>query len=449
MSTGRGGATRAAILDRPRSRAPHQATLNGAQSGGNDGAPPLTERYRHLDVIEKAIRDAFEKGDPGNRDFRVKVYRSAFTALDRALEGNAGVSPDAAATRREKLRMAITEIESEFVAAKDDNVILDAAEGVAAEDPAVETGFAHPPLQSALDVTTPEVTVSEPLVRSEARPAAGNSDRGRTEPPPVDMGHAASPYSVRSPSVVPEPRLDAKDNAAANAAYEIETGPDNQPPPPLRRRSSGGRLGRLLASVIVLAVLAAIVYGLWWALASNPFEPPAQRARDHPPATIDGRPEQAGVGQVQSSGASQLTIDVFVPTDLSTVAAAAGATANVKQGDEGKFLQIRSGASGAGVSFQIGAGIMQRIAGKRAVFDIVASSDGGDKTQMAVTCDFGGLGNCDRRRYEVGRDRNDYLLEVELPDGSSGRPGRIAINPDLNNTGKAADIYAIRVSIPK
>ncbi|MBE0694266.1 MAG: hypothetical protein IH590_14345, partial [Aquamicrobium sp.] len=71
-----------------------------------------------MDSIEKAIRTAFAKGDPTDRAFREKVYRSAFGALDRALETNPNMTQAVAARRRETLLAAITVIETEFVPAR-------------------------------------------------------------------------------------------------------------------------------------------------------------------------------------------------------------------------------------------------------------------------------------------------------------------------------------------
>ncbi|TIT51293.1 MAG: hypothetical protein E5W72_11680, partial [Mesorhizobium sp.] len=50
----------------------------------HDNVTVRAERSR-LDAIEKAIRNAFEKGNAEDRTFRERVYRSAFAALDRAL----------------------------------------------------------------------------------------------------------------------------------------------------------------------------------------------------------------------------------------------------------------------------------------------------------------------------------------------------------------------------
>ena len=70
-----------------------------------------------MDVIETAIRNAFEKGDASDRAFRERVYRSAFAALERALKANPNVTVETAINRRKNLQAKIVEIESEFVPA--------------------------------------------------------------------------------------------------------------------------------------------------------------------------------------------------------------------------------------------------------------------------------------------------------------------------------------------
>ena len=70
-----------------------------------------------MDAIEKAIRNALEKGDAEDRAFREKVYRSAFAALERALQANPSVTVETAIRRRKGLQAKITEIEAEFLPA--------------------------------------------------------------------------------------------------------------------------------------------------------------------------------------------------------------------------------------------------------------------------------------------------------------------------------------------
>ncbi len=81
------------------------------------------------------------------------------------------------------------------------------------------------------------------------------------------------------------------------------------------------------------------------------------------------------------------------------------------------------------------------------MFDIVARAEEGKPTQMSVACNFGELGDCGRKRYEVATAPGDYLFEVELPDVQPGAGGTIAINTDVGDTGKAIDIFEIKVSL--
>ena len=78
-----------------------------------------------LDAIEKAIRNALEKGNAEDRVFRERVYRSAFAALDRVLQANPNVTVEMAIKRRKAVQAKITEIESEFLPAVPDVAALD------------------------------------------------------------------------------------------------------------------------------------------------------------------------------------------------------------------------------------------------------------------------------------------------------------------------------------
>jgi hypothetical protein len=63
-----------------------------------------------------------------------------------------------------------------------------------------------------------------------------------------------------------------------------------------------------------------------------------------------------------------------------------------------------------------------------------------------VTCNFGDLGDCGRKRYAVGHERAEFLFELQVPAGKPGAAGTIAVNSDVSNQGKAVDLFEIRVS---
>src|SRR5690606_16731821 len=115
----------------------------------------------------------------------------------------------------------------------------------------------------------------------------------------------------------------------------------------------------------------------------------------NPPATIESEdftpqeePSPVPPGQAD---ADRDWITVFSPADAAQVNAPAGTGAEVMEDDTGSFLRIRSGDSGSAIIFDIGQGVLERLAGARATFDIVARVGDGQQTEMSVACNFGEL----------------------------------------------------------
>jgi hypothetical protein len=197
-------------------------------------------------------------------------------------------------------------------------------------------------------------------------------------------------------------------------------------------------------------LLGAAGGGLWWATKSGLLKAPAQV--ETAPSTAEGgdnTPSNGVQGLATPGEADQARawITVFTPSDPTLVSAPSDAKAEVMQDDTGSFLRIRSGASGAAVSFDVGQGVLEKLAGKHAVFDILARSEEGKETQMSLDCNFGDMGDCGRKRYAVGHERNEYLFDVQFPDKQPNAAGSIAINSDFDKQGKSVDIYEIRVSV--
>ncbi|MEO3386385.1 hypothetical protein [Mesorhizobium sp. CAU 1741] len=331
-----------------------------------------------MDAFEKAIRSAFDKGDPSRRDFREKVYRSAFAALERALEASPNATQAAAAQRRQALSAKISEIEAEFL-------------------PAVPAVDAAPQQQrpTAAEIEMPSVSRED---RARAAPVQGALD-DEIEPP------SYGEYAPRS------------------------------------------RRGRSLTAIIVtVAVLAIAGLGAWWALApsapqSETAAVPPLDSEDFAPDEPTGQPRMVVPGQDLGDW-----INVFDPTDASTVTAPGDSSAELSNENGEPFIRISSGASGSPVLFDVGQGVLEQIAGRRAVFNVVAQTEDGQETQISVDCSLAELGDCGRKRYAVGSTREEFLFEIDLPEVDPGAGGTIAINPDVEGGGKVVDIYAIRVS---
>ncbi len=365
-----------------------------------------------MDPIEKAIRNALEKGNAEDRAFREKVYRSAFAALERATQAQPNLTVEVAINRRKNLQAKITSIESEY---------LPALPAEPEDAPAVSVSPEQAP-DSAPAVETPAVIRNS---QSAAAPSVQLDTEGTRQPPAAaasptfDIG--AGPQPLAGSEVAPD-RNDAR-------AQE-------------RRRP-------FAAMFVAVTLFAAAAIGGWWAYEMGLFKLPA--APRTPPQIIesedfDPEREAATPGQ-PGNDALRNWVTVFSPDDPSAVNAPTGATAEVSEDESGSFLRIRSGPTGAAVVFDVGEGILEQIAGKKAVFDIVARAEQDKPTQISISCDFGELGDCGRKRYAIGFERAEYLFDVELPAKNPGAGGSIAINSDFANEGKSVDIYQIRVSV--
>lgn len=398
-----------------------------------------------MDAIEKAIRNAFEKGNAEDRTFRERVYRSAFAALDRALQANPGVTVEVAIKRRKAVQAKITEIESEFLPAVPDvgPPTNDDAAAPAAEQPAdseVEADAeaeadTEPDVEAdAGPAPSPDVVVDGPV-----EPRASDAPRSRVLPVVPDIMPEAVSADV--------PEIDMS-SPASTGVDDTEVMPDRD-----ERRVRGPRLP-LTAIFLGVTLLAAAGIGLYFAAQTGVFKSAAQldTAPPQTPPTVeddDFTPPSDTVSPLNPGGADEDRdwINVFSPSDPALVSAPSDAKAEVMQDDSGSFLRIRSGASGSAISFDVGQGVLEKLAGKHAVFDIIARSEEGKETQISVDCNFGELGDCGRKRYAVGHENNEYLFDVRFPDKRPGAAGTIAINSDFDKQGKSVDIYEIRVSI--
>ncbi|RWA77456.1 MAG: hypothetical protein E5X49_01085 [Mesorhizobium sp.] len=400
-----------------------------------------------MDAIEKAIRNAFEKGNAEDRAFREKVYRSAFAALDRVLQANPSVTVEAAINRRKAVQAKIAEIESEFLPAVQavPDVMLPSESGSPA-------GYGGP----APSVDMPAQSSAPPVDAPRQAPAQASPSPSITVDGPVQPDAADVPRSrvlPRVPDIMPDealpnaPTLD--DAPGASVGNGAEVAPDRD-----ERRIRGRRLP-LTAIFVVATLIAAAGIGLYFAKQTGVFKTAAElnTGPPEPTPTLEGEESSQPDGETGSpqkpgeADQSKNWINVFSPSDPTHVSTPSDAAADVMKDDTGQFLRIRSGASGSAIAFDVGQGVLEKLAGKHAMFDIIARSEEGKETQISVDCNFGELGDCGRKRYAVGHERNEYLFDVQFPAKHPGAAGTIAVNSDFDKQGKSVDIYEIRVSV--
>lgn len=343
-----------------------------------------------MDAIEKAIRNALEKGDAGNSKFRERVYSSAFSALERALGAKDSVTPEIAERRRQGLRAKILEIETEFVPA-DMSSETPVAPDVSPES--IQSGGPDSTRLSA-DAAAPEISaIDRPIAQGEQ---AGSSEKALTEP------RTRRPFAIM---------------------------------------------------FVVVLFVAAVGTAFWWVQSSGLLESITERdgSVPNPAPELQGesfRPEKIPDDPNNQAEADipRNWIGIFTPADSTGVTVPGGAKADLIERDGEPYLRVTAPAESE-VLFDIGEGTLERIAGGRALFSIAARTQEGETAQISVACDLAELGDCGRKRYEVSSTLAEFLFEVELPNRQPGAAGTIAISPNVSGSGKLVDIREIRVAI--
>lgn len=359
-----------------------------------------------MDPIEKAVRNALEKGQAGDSAFRRRVYDSAGAALDRAMAANAAITPELKAVRRQRLAAVITSIEAEFA-------------------PAIEPDFSP----------APEPVVHVPPVA----PVAHDGDVAH-EAPPID-------HDRQEPSFEPGDAAGARE---ADIATDAAPGGKAAERRASRKSSAGNGFAAQAARLFTfLTLLVVFLVAGWAAYEAGLFGKDQPSERPKPPEQGDvekGEPAQPAKPAVPGDQASRDWIIVFSPHDAATVTAPTGADAEIIGTGADQVLRIRSSNGEAGVIFDVGEGILDGLSGRKAVFEIAARAEEGKPTQMSVTCDFAELGECGRKRFQAGNEAGTFLFEVEFPAVAAGAAGTITIVSDIDGGGKAVDILGINVA---
>jgi hypothetical protein len=356
-----------------------------------------------LDSVDRAIRNALAKGDASDPAFREKVYRSVFAALEKAITANESITDETAGRRRKALADRIRMIEGQF---------LD-AQASAGDDSEIRS-------EKPEDIGEPEDLVNR-------------------EAPEIELAESDGSNTATSPEIA----LETDEPELAGNRRDGD------------RRERPRRKRRPFTWFFVIALLVATIgMGVWWTHESGILLTQSERDTSvpNPPSTLsaeDYRPDNTEPPMRQSQGQNRNWINVFNPDDPTTVSALAGATAEITGEGEDKVLRIRSTTAENAVVFDVGAGVLQELAGKTAVFDIVASSEENKPAEISVRCEFGKLGNCIRKRYNVGLTPSEYLFEVKLADLTPDKAGSIEIVSDVNGKGLAIDIREIRVAAEK
>lgn len=139
-------------------------------------------------------------------------------------------------------------------------------------------------------------------------------------------------------------------------------------------------------------------------------------------------------------------VTIFTPSQPDRISVQGRATAEIGGSGNARYARIKSPTVNDTISFDIGQGVLDELEGKQATFEVIVRSDNGGTVQMSVSCDFGALGDCGRKRYDVTDQQSSLLFDLSAPEVKpANTSGRIIFTSDISGSGKSVDIYAIRV----
>lgn len=406
-----------------------------------------------MNSLEQALRKALEKGDAADPAFRRRVYEAAATAMRRSLSERGEATAERIEEQTQRLGEAIRAIETQTAEA----------------DAAVET----PQMEPAAASSAPEA----PPARPDAPPPSPGANETRSEALSEAPGAAAPP--VIAPAGDAEPERDAPASAPQVSPVAREPGPGRdrddhlyveprpearlreveevraERAPPVRRSPLRADRGPFATAFAVIVAIALVFGGLWWVMTSGAFT--SQEARDtsvrNPPPQIEGEdfagrdPGTATAPQrADQAPAGEEWITLFEPADPTVLQLEGGATVSIESDPFGDYARLVTPGGEGRVYVDVPVGTLQRLAGGRAQISLRARSDDGEPTQMSVTCDFGPLGDCGRRRFTVDQAETEFLFDVDLPGGSAPREaGRIGLQTDIDGGDRAVNLLSARI----
>lgn len=371
--------------------------------------------------FEAALRGALSKGDISDSTFRRKVYEAAASAVQRSLSAKSDTPQHAIESQNRKLALAIRKIEAELKTGTyaDDRVNRQTPEPTAPAPPP-----APPPAPA-------------PNIRDEL----GLRDSAIQEPQSIPLVHNedGAPKSRIYVEPVAEPSIAAQ----------------KQPTQEKPEKKPRGRYARFLAGAVIVSLLGV---GMLWALNTGIFQSAEERDTSVPnPETVlesesfesrdPGTANAPRTLQTRTADADGW-ITMFSPRDPTAINLVGGATAEVESDPFGDYARVATPSEGAEIQIDIPRNALSNGIGNVLQVSLRARSDEGIPTQISVACDLAELGDCGRRRFDVGQAESEFLIQVDLTEAQSmPSSGMIKIHTDMENTGRAIKLLEARIRV--
>lgn len=422
--------------------------------------------------FEDLIRGALAKQANPSSETRERVYESARQALDRMLEGNDSLSPEVVTAQRVKLEEAIKKIDATYG---------DPPVTPAAVSPPLPPSPSPSPSQNAANAApapkaepvrlTPEPTMAQPIPAPKVAPETPSAPAAPVAPaapiaapaapaapvaaPPASVTAAPTVSAPAAPPATPvvEPHVTTTTPAPSVAASpSVATIPE--PPKPVEEETDypDAYLGDALRErrpYAKMLLWAIILVGLgvagWWVYSNGRalVEQELGGGVPNPPRTLESG---ASSGAQDEEG----WITVFAPQDDAQSVGTPGAGAAELQQD-GNRAVMRLASPDAALSnnllIRMPRGSMEALKGKSATFELIVRSAGDEDQSFVIFCEFGSMGDCGRKRFVAGSNPKPILFDVLINDASLGteEDAFISLNTDFEGTGRALDLYSIRV----
>ena len=363
-----------------------------------------------MNPIEQAIRNALAKGDQADPVFRKRVYSSAGAAMERSLRAR-GLPQADIATRRAHIASVIAGVEASY---------------------GVQPGQAEPYQQPSNQAQ--DYHVQEPYQQNQN----ANDD-------------ALSPLEAMVSTPRADERLGGSDRSNAAREGHVASQDGGLDHVPMEAKSIRKRRGPFAILLGIVIVVVALLMMVLWIVSTGLFAPAdpdsgaVPNPRNEEPENYSGTaPPKLGEANVDDD---RNWINVFSSADPSGVQISEGAKASLVTLNGISGVQISGGGNDQKIGFPVGQGVLQSLSGKQAVFDVIARTvDGDTGVPISLTCSFAELGDCVRKRYEIGLEFSEYLFSVDLPNSNPSSGGWIYIEPDLDGQGRSIMIERIRVA---
>lgn len=335
--------------------------------------------------IESAIRNALTKADSADPTMRQRIYESVWSAHERAMAANTGLTDHQRSERRDRLKAAISLVEQE-------------------------------------------------MRENSSRPS---DDELQTPVSPYDGGLGVPELDRNNMRPQPNALRKRKNRTEAEPDLGYEQGL-SQPRQPKKRKKS-----RLLSLALPLALLLTAGFIGWSVYNSFVSMRPVGNGLLTQSGNLAGNlgPEREGDAADRKDW-----VTIFTAGQPDRISVQGRATAEIGGSGNSRYTRIKSPGTADTVSFDIGQGVLDQMEGKQTTFEVILRSDDGGTVQMSVSCDFGALGDCGRKRYDVTDQQSSLLFDLTAPEGKTANSaGRVIFTSDINGTGKSIDIYAIRM----